>query len=439
MNHRAYLALAIPLTISTITTPLLGAVDTAVVGQLPNPAYIGGVAVGAIIFNTMYWLFGFLRVSTSGFAAQASGANDEQQSVLALARPFFIALLVSLGFLLLQKPIEQAALAMINPAADVSKFASEYFGIRIWGVPFTLLNYVILGWLMGMGRIKVSVTIQILMNVLNIILALLFVNGFSWGISGVAAATLIAEFFAFSLGIFILWKELLGRTKFPPLKEIIDAGSLKKMMGVNQDLFIRTLCLLTVFNLFTMKGASFGTEMLAANAVLFQIHYLMAYAYDGFSNASSILAGKAMGSKNKELYTKTLSLSSQWAVISSVIIAGVYYLFSERIISIFTNIPSVIALAETYDQWLIIFPFTASFGLILYGLFTGATETAPIRNSMIFALLVYLLALFSLVPIFGNHGLWLAFIVFSLGRSFFLALYVPRLNRKYTESAKIVS
>jgi MATE family multidrug resistance protein len=439
MNHRAYLALAIPLTISTVTTPLLGAVDTAVVGQLPNPAYIGGVAVGTVIFNTMYWLFGFLRVSTSGFAAQASGANDQQQSMLALARPFFIALLVSLGFLLLQKPIEQAALALLNPAADVRKFASEYFSIRIWGVPFTLLNYVILGWLMGMGRIKISVTIQILMNVLNIILALLFVNVFSWGISGVATATLIAEFFAFALGIFILWTGPSLHTGFPPLKEIIDPGSFKKMMGVNQDLFIRTLCLLTVFNLFTMKSASFGTEMLAANAVLFQIHYLMAYVYDGFSNASSIFAGKAMGANDRKLYTKTLSLSSQWAVISSVLIALLYYLFSESIISIFTTIPSVIALAEAYDQWLIFFPFAASFGLILYGLFTGATETAPIRNSMVFALLVYLLALYSLVPLFGNHGLWLAFIVFSLGRSLFLALYVPRLNRKYVEAVKAVS
>ncbi|TWT01951.1 MATE family efflux transporter [Planomicrobium sp. CPCC 101079] len=439
MNHRAYLALAIPLAISTITTPLLGAVDTAVVGQLPNPAYIGGVAVGTVIFNTMYWLFGFLRVSTSGFAAQASGANDERQSVLALARPFFIALLVSLGFLLLQKPIEQAALALINPAADVSRFASEYFGIRIWGVPFTLLNYVILGWLMGMGRIKISVTIQILMNVLNIILALLFVNVFSWGISGVATATLIAEFFAFALGVFILWKEPSIRTNLPPLKEIIDSGSFKKMMSVNQDLFIRTLCLLTVFNLFTMKSASFGTEMLAANAVLFQIHYLMAYVYDGFSNASSIFAGKAKGANDRELYTKTLSLSSQWAVISSVLIAAVYFIFSERIISIFTNIPAVIALAGAYDQWLILFPIAASFGLVLYGLFTGATETAPIRNSMIFALLVFLLALYSLVPLLGNHGLWLAFLVFSFGRSFFLALYVPKLNKKYMEWARTVS
>ncbi|WKA54390.1 MATE family efflux transporter [Planococcus shixiaomingii] len=436
MNHRAYLALAIPLTISTITTPLLGAVDTAVVGRLPNPALIGGVAVGTIIFNTMYWLFGFLRVSTSGFAAQASGANDARESVLALARPFFIAMLVSLGFLLLQKPIEQGALALINPAADVGKFASQYFSIRIWGVPFTLLNYVILGWLLGTGRIKVVVIIQILMNILNMILALLFVNGFEWGISGVAAATLIAEFFAFALGLFILSTESSLRKSFPPLKEIIEPGSFKKMMLVNQDLFIRTMCLLAVFNLFTMKSASFGTEMLAANAVLFQIHYLMAYAYDGFSNASSIFAGKAMGANDRKLYTKTLSMSSQWAIFSSLFLAAGYYMFSERIISIFTTIPSVIALAETYDQWLILFPFAASFGLILYGLFTGATETAPIRNSMVFALLVYLLALYSLVPLFGNHGLWMSFIVFSIGRSLFLALYVPKLNKKYMQREK---
>lgn len=433
MNNRAYLALAIPLTISTITTPLLGAVDTAVVGRLSNPAYIGGVAVGTIIFNTMYWLFGFLRVSTSGFAAQANGANDEQQSILAFARPFFIALLVSLGFLLLQKPIEQAALAMINPEADVAKFASEYYRIRIWGVPFTLLNYVILGWLMGMGRIKVSVMIQILMNVVNIILAVLFVNGFSWGISGVAAATLIAEAFAFGLGIVVLFSGSGVRFRIPALSEIMERGSFKKMMAVNQDLFIRTLCLLAVFNLFTIKSASFGTEMLAANAVLFQIHYMMAYFYDGFSNASSIFAGKAMGSKDRKLYTQTLALSTRWAVLSSLILSASYYFFSDAIIAGFTNISTVIELASSYDSWLLLFPIASSFGIILYGLFTGATETAPIRNSMVFALLVYLAALYAFVPLFGNNGLWLSFILFSAGRSGFLALYVPKLNRKYEE------
>jgi MATE family multidrug resistance protein len=200
MNNRVYLSLAIPLTISTMSTPLLGAVDTAVVGKLSDPAYIGGVAVGTIIFNTMYWLFGFLRVSTSAFAAQAEGARDEKQSLMALIRPFFIAAIIGLLFIVIQKPILNISLGAIGPESDVSAFAADYFGIRIWGAPFALLNYVILGWLIGKSRIKTSLFIQVFMNLINIVLCLVFVNGFSWSVSGVAAASLISEISAFLLG-----------------------------------------------------------------------------------------------------------------------------------------------------------------------------------------------------------------------------------------------
>lgn len=430
LNHRSYLALAIPLIISTITTPLLGAVDTAVVGQLPDPAYIGAVAVGTMIFNTMYWLFGFLRVSTSGFAAQANGANDHLQGILALTRPFLIAVAVGISFILLQAPIEHLALTLINPASDVRAFVSDYFNIRIWGVPFTLLNYVILGWLMGMSMIKVSIMLQVFMNLMNIALDLLFVHVFSWAVSGVAIATLLSEVTAFMIGFMIIWKAASFEWKFPPLEAVFGFISLKKMMSVNRDLFIRTLCLLTVFNLFTAKGASFGTEVLAANAVLIQIHYMMAYLFDGFANASSILVGKAIGGRDVSLYKKTLKLSCQWAVFSSFLIAGIYYLYSAGMIRLFTRIPAVIELANTYGAWLILFPLAASFGIILYGIFTGATEAAPVRNSMILALMVYLAVQFTAVPNMNNHGLWLAFIAFSLGRSAFLAMYVPSLTRK---------
>ncbi|WP_142829956.1 MATE family efflux transporter [Planococcus soli] len=429
MNHRTYLALAIPLTISTVTTPLLGAVDTAVVGQLPNPAYIGGVAIGTVIFNTLYWLFGFLRIGTSGFAAQAHGANDRLLGTLALIRPLIIALAVGIGFFMLQKPIEYAALSLLNPAEDVAALASDYFGIRIWGVPFTLINYVIMGWLIGMSRIKISVMIQVFMNLLNIGLDVLFVFGFGWGVSGVAAATLIAEVTACLIGLLIVWRGTSYRFKLPSLKMVADSSSVRKMMAVNQDLFIRTICLLAVFNLFTYKSAAFGTETLAANAVLLQIHYLMAYFYDGLSNASSILSGKAIGSKDPALFKKNLKLSFQWAFFSSLVLTALYWLFSTKIFSMFTAIPEVIELGGLYGDWLLLFPSVSSFGIVLYGVFTGATETAPIRNSMLLSLGVFLLALWTGVPILQNHGVWLAFILFSLGRSLFLILYIPKLNR----------
>ncbi|CAH0131810.1 MATE family efflux transporter [Peribacillus simplex] len=430
MNHRTYLTLAIPLTISTMTTPLLGAVDTAVVGQLPDPAYIGGVAVGSVIFNTLYWLFGFLRVSTSAFTAQANGANDQAQGALALFRPFLLAVIVGICFILLQWPIEYAALKLIAPEFNVSKFAAEYFRIRIWGAPFTLMNYVILGWLMGMSKIKVSLFLQVFMNVLNMVLAILFVHVFSLDVKGVAMATLIAEITAFLIGLILLLKASPIRWKMPAVGMLIDSHSMKKMFIVNRDLFIRTICLLAVFNLFTAKGATFGTELLAANAVLIQIHYIMAYFFDGFANASSILVGKAIGSNNEKLYKKTLTLSLQWSILSAFFIACAYAIFQEQIIGLFTNLPRVIELSNTYGAWLIIFPFTACFGLVIYGVFTGATEIEPVRNSMIYALMAYIIVQVTATPIWDNHGLWLAFIVFSVGRSGFLVMYIPRLNKK---------
>ena len=433
MNHRTYLTLAIPLTISTMTTPLLGAVDTAVVGQLPAPAYIGGVAVGTLIFNTLYWVFGFLRVSTSAFAAQANGASDPDQGVLALSRPFLLALIVGVLFILLQWPIEHTALLVISPDADVSRFAVEYFRIRIWGAPFTLMNYVILGWLMGMAKIRESLCLQILTNVLNMLLAILFVHVFSFDVQGVATATLIAEVTAFILGVFIILKASPFKWKMPSIQALIDTNSTKRMFNVNKDLFIRTICLLVVINMFTAKGASFGTEFLAANAVLFQIHYIMAYFFDGFANASSILVGKAVGSNDKELFKKTLTLSRQWSIITAVIIASLYALFQKQVIGLFTNLPDVIELSLTYGVWLIIYPFVACFGLVLYGVFTGATEIAPVRNSMIYAMVVYIIIQITATPIWHNHGLWLAFIIYTIGRSGFLVMYTPRLNKKLVE------
>ncbi|WP_043981825.1 MATE family efflux transporter [Priestia megaterium] len=433
MNHRTYLTLAIPLTISTMTTPLLGAVDTAVVGQLSAPAYIAGVAVGTLIFNTLYWVFGFLRVSTSAFAAQANGASDPDQGVLALSRPFLLALIVGVLFILLQWPIEHTALLVISPDVDVSRFAVEYFRIRIWGAPFTLMNYVILGWLMGMAKIRESLCLQILTNVLNMLLAILFVHVFSFDVQGVATATLIAEVTAFILGLFIILKVSPFKWKMPSIQALIDTNSTKRMFNVNKDLFIRTICLLVVINMFTAKGASFGTEFLAANAVLFQIHYIMAYFFDGFANASSILVGKAVGSNDKELFKKTLTLSRQWSIITAVIIASLYALFQKQVIRLFTNLPDVIELSLAYGVWLIIYPFVACFGLVLYGVFTGATEIVPVRNSMIYAMVIYIIIQITATPIWHNHGLWLAFIIYTIGRSGFLVMYTPRLNKKLVE------
>ncbi|GEN36434.1 MULTISPECIES: MATE family efflux transporter [Aneurinibacillus] len=429
LSHREYLALAIPLMISTLSTPLLGAVDTAVVGRLSDPAYLGGVAVGTLIFNTMYWLLGFLRVSTSGFSAQAHGANDPREMGLALLRPAMIALAMGLVFIVLQKPIKQASFWMIGAEPSVLEHAESYVDIRIWGAPFALLNYTILGWLMGMSRIKASLLLQISMNVLNIVLAIVLVSYFHMNVAGVAVATLIAEVSAAGLGIWLIGLHLPLRHLFVRWKDALSMQPMVKMMRVNRDLFIRTACLLAVFNLFTAYGASFGKVTLAANAVLLQIHFIMAYFLDGFANASSILVGRSIGEKNYSVYKRTVRLTGIWGAVASVILSAVLYFGNESIISLFTTIDDVKEQIMMYASWVLLFPFAAFWGLQLYGVFSGATEAGPVRNSTIYSLLIFLLATWLFTPSYHNHGLWLSFILFSLARSLTLWMYLPRLNR----------
>ncbi|MBM7588239.1 MATE family multidrug resistance protein [Bacillus pakistanensis] len=429
-SHREYLVLAIPLIISGISTPILGAVDTAVVGRIPDPASIGGVSVGAVIFNTMYWLLGFLRVSTSGFTAQAGGANKQSEIILSFLRPMILAILFGFLFIVLQNPILAIALSLIGGSEAVSSFASTYFSIRIWGAPFILLNYVIIGWLIGMGKVRLALTIQIWMNVLNIILDLVFVLGLGMGIKGVAYATLIAEVSAVVLGAWLLYltnKERLAGIK---LSMLLEKEPILKMMKMNRDLVLRTVCLLTMTVIFTSMGAGLGEVTLAANAILLQIHYIIAYLFGGFANASSILVGRAIGGANLFLYKRAFTLSALWGLASAIFLSLSVFIFGNSIIAFFTTIPEVKAVSENYLVWMLVFPILGFWGLQLEGIFSGATEAKSIRDSITLALIVFLIALWFFVPLYQNHGLWISFVVFSLSRSFFLSLFVPKLTRE---------
>lgn len=292
------------------------------------------------------------------------------------------------------------------------------------------MNYVILGWLMGMAKMKEALSLQILINVMNMILALILVHAFSFAVKGVAAATLISELTAFVLGAWIILKHTSNGFRMPSIQQVMDTRAVKKMFHVNKDLFIRTICLLVVINMFTAKGASFGTEQLAANAILFQIHYIMAYLFDGFANASSILVGKSVGANDRALYDKTLTLSRQWAVVMACVIAAGYFFFKVPILSLFTNLPQLLDVTLQYADWLVLYPFAACFGLVIYGVFTGATEIAPVRNSMLFAMILFVAVQAAVIPIWHNHGLWFAFIIYTVGRSGFLMMYKSKLDQK---------
>ncbi|MFC0470819.1 MATE family efflux transporter [Halalkalibacter kiskunsagensis] len=429
LSHRQYLILAIPLIISGISTPILGAVDTAVVGRIPDPASIGGVAIGAVIFNTMYWLLGFLRVSTSGFTAQAQGANNQKEMLLSFFRPMIMAVIFGLFFIMLQQPILQIALFLIGGSEAVSIIAATYFSIRIWGAPFILLSYVMIGWLMGTGKVRLSLATQILMNVLNIILSIVFVLVFEMGVTGVAYATIISEISAVLFGAWIIFRTEKVSLRHISLQMLLESEPLIKMLKVNRDLFLRTVCLLTMTGIFTAKGASMGEVTLAANAILLQIHYIMAYLFGGFANASSIIVGRAIGGGNHSLYKRAFSLSAKWGFVAAFILSLTILVFGDNIVSFFTTITEVKETAFELLIWMTAFPIVGFWGLQLEGIFSGATEAGSIRDSIILALFVFLLAIWLFVPNYHNHGIWFAFVLFSLARSFFLSLFVPKLTR----------
>lgn len=429
LSHRQYLTLAVPLIISGLSTPLLGAVDTAVVGRMSDPVHIGSVAIGTLIFNTMYWLLGFLRVSTTGFTSQAQGANNELETFLSFLRPMGLALIFGAIFIIFQYPILQVALYFIGVGKEIGSLASTYFSIRIWGAPFTLLNYVMIGWLIGIGKVRLSLAIQVIMNGLNIILDITFVIWLGFGIAGVAYATLISEVSAVLFGLLIIFRTMKSRGYKINIKKLVEPAPLLSMLIVNRDLFLRTICLLTMTTVFTAKGASLGDIILAANAILLQIHYMMAYLLGGFSNASSILIGKAIGSREPALYKRVHSLSAQWGLITAIGLSISIMLFGKELVSFFTTSIEVRETTLTYLGWMIVFPLVGFWGLQLEGIFSGATRARFIRDAIFFALILFSLTIWLALPYLDNHGVWLAFILFSLGRSLFLWLYVPTLNR----------
>ena len=288
LTDREYLGLTVPFMLSTMTQPLMGAVNTAVMGQLPDPKYIAAVSLGAILFNNLYWLFGFLRVSTTGYAAQAFGAADKRLGMLAFFKPLVLAMLISACCILFQKPILELYLAMIGAAPEVNELCRDYYYILIWGAPLVLGNYVALGWLMGQTRVRASVFMQVSMNVLNMALSIWFVFWLHMDITGVAFATLLSQLYGGILSVVLMYYYGDFDYKALPWSELLDWREFIGMLQVNVNLMIRTACLLTVNNIIAAVGASFGTVVLAANAVLLQLKDIMSYLIDGMANGAAI-------------------------------------------------------------------------------------------------------------------------------------------------------
>ncbi len=427
-NSRVW-RLAGPIILANISTPLLGAVDTAVMGHLPDPAYIGGVAIGAVIFDFLFWGFGFLQMSTSGFTAQAQGAGDRTEVRATLIRAMALAVALGLLLILLQVPIVALTFAMMDTSPQVEGLARSYYAIRIWSAPFALANYVILGWLLGQQRAGLILVLQLALNGTNIALDLLFVVGFGWGIEGVALATLIAQVCGIALAFVFVRKALVTRDPSITWSRLADRRRLTALLHVNTNIMIRTLCLIFGFAYFTARGAEMGDLILAANAVLMQFLFVSAYAMDGFANAVEVLAGNALGRRSRSDFRRAVQVSTLWALGFAILSALIFWLMGTQIIALFSDIPEVRLTAIAYLPWMVVAPLISVWSFQLDGIFVGTTRSAEMRNAMIASLAVYLAACWLLIPALGNHGLWLSLMVFMAARTITLGFYFPRLER----------
>ena len=428
ITHRRVLAIALPIVLSNATVPLLGAVDTGVVGQMGQAAPIAAVGMGAVILATFYWIFGFLRMGTSGLAAQARGAGDGREAGAILVRGLLVGALAGLGFLLLHPLLFAGALRIAPATTEVERLARLYLTIRIWGAPATIALYAVTGWLIAMERTKAVLVLQVWMNGLNILLDLWFVLGLGWGVAGVAVATLIAEWTGLALGLW-LCRAGLTRQVLADRTRLFDREKLTRMMRVNGDIMVRSVILQGAFTSFVFLGARFGEVTQAANQVLLQFLEITAYALDGFAFASEALVGQAVGAGSRRDFRRAAILTSQWGAAGAVLCGLAFWIFGPAIIDILTTEPNVRAAARGWLIWVAAAPVIGITCWMLDGIFIGATRTREMRNAMVVTLLIYAPALAVLPMIWGNHGLWAALMVLLVVRALTLGQRYPALER----------
>ena len=427
ISHRKVWALAGPIIISNISVPLVGAVDTAVVGHLPEPQAIGAVALGALIFSFLYWSFGFLRMGTTGFVARAKGANNQLALGDTLLRVFLLAFAFGLLTIILSQTLIGFALHLLDSSVEIEQLTRNYAEIRIWSAPATLSIYVFTGVFIGMQKTARAFVLQLILNISNVALDFLFVIGFEMGVEGVALATLIAEYFAAICGFILLRQPLATAFRQINWQRLLQRGALLELMHANGNIFIRTLCLVFSFAYFTAQSAKLGEVMLAANAILLHLQSIMAYGLDGFAHAAEALTGSAYGANDRRGFSRTVMLTSIWAGLIAVFVALMYLVFGKSIIGLFTDIETVIESAVIYLPWMIISPLISVWSYQFDGIFIGVGYTREMRNAMLISMALYLVLLSLLVPYWGNHGLFLALSLFMLIRALTLGFYYPRI------------
>lgn len=416
--------------LSNLSVPLVGMVDTAVMGHLDHAYYIGAVAIGSLIFSFVYWGLGFLRMSTTGLAAQALGANQQHEATAVLSRGILIALVLAAALLLLQPLIAGLAFSLLDASAEVETHARHYFDIRICSAPATLVTYVVIGWFLAQKNARVPLLITLVVNSINILLDIILVVGLGMTIAGVAWASVVADYSGLAVGIYITLAMLRRQQYRIDWIHIIQRTALAKWFSVNHTIFIRTLCLIFTFAFFTAQSAEFGDVILAANAILLNFQTLMAYLLDAFAHAAEALVGHDIGARDESALRHTVSGVITWSGIFAVLFSLLYGLAGTLIIAALSDIEAVRQGAHDYLPWLIASPLISVWSFAYDGIFIGATRTRAMRDSMIFSTFAVFLPSWYFSQAWGNHGLWLAMMLFLASRGLTLA-YLWRRYRRY--------
>ena len=428
-THRRLWAMAGPIILSNISVPVLGAVDTAVMGHLSEPYYIGAVALGTMIFNFIYHGFNCLRMGTTGPTAQARGAGQYAEVRALAARALLLAAVLGGAVILLQLPIIRFAFWAIHASPDVEELGTRYFLIRVWGMPAVLGTYAIIGWQYGVGDARRPLVLQLVMNTVNIGLDFLFVFAFGWDVAGVAAAGLIASYLGLLLGFGFVWRTL---GELPPGEapaRVLDPARMRRMLTMNLDIFLRTMCVVTAGAIFMAKSAALGDIPLAANQVLYNFLFITAFGLDGIAHASEAILGESAGRRERDEFHRGVRIVLLWAGFVALLNVAIYAVAGASIIDLMTTIPEVRSVAFAYLAWAVLMPLVSTWAYTFDGIFLAATRTRPMRNSMMLALLIFLAALYALVPWLGNHGLWTAMAIFLGARGVTLFLLYPALLR----------
>lgn len=428
LTHGRVLKVALPVVISNATVPILGAVDTGVVGQMGLAAPIGAVGIGAIALTAIYWIFGFLRMGTAGLAAQAEGAGDREEVTALLSRALMIGLGAGLAITALQVPLIWLALQTAPASEEVEGLARSYMQIRIFGAPAAIGIYAVTGWLIAQERTRGMLMVQLWMNGLNIVLDLWFVLGLGWGVEGVAVATLIAEWSGLVLALW-LCRDAVRSPGFRNWPRVFERARMLRFASVNRDILIRSVLLQGIFMSFVFLGARFGDVTLAANHVLLQFLEITAYSMDGFAIAAETLVGQSMGARSAARVRRAALMTSFWGMVTVILTSLCFALVGGAVIDLMTTSPEVRAEARVYLPYMVAAPLVGCAAWMLDGIFIGATRSADMRNMMALSAVVYVAALWVLMPLFGNHGLWMALLISFIARGATLLARYPSLER----------